>query len=295
MSHTLKRISSRKSSSSTSKTRKRTNLVLEQKARKFHGLYSEMVQEHEFPCEVAFNVILLLMRRRDAYLFERYNKSSLPGLNKMIGHIESMKTPAGKPRFQFIYLKARFNDTKTQKITKEEYLADHPKYDLILFRTGDRKTQQVLDQDTFSVEFGRLLKLVPFTLNSKPTPGGRRIGLTSVPGDWANNPVSTVCATDLTEFYKNKMYQRGQPHGGQIRYYIDCAGRKSYFLIQMCPAVASPETQKLLADDISQYQAIGRGLGIQTIGWHSPKMGKITHGLFRLGIKFWKLFGKKEK
>ena len=43
---------------------------------------------------------------------------------------------------------------------------------------------------------------LPFTLNSKPTPGGRRIGLTSrtggaspplsVPGDWANNPVSTV-------------------------------------------------------------------------------------------------------
>ena len=33
---------------------------------------------------------------------------------------------------------------------------------------------------------------VPFTLNSKPTPGGRRIGVTSVPRDWANNPVSTV-------------------------------------------------------------------------------------------------------
>ena len=33
---------------------------------------------------------------------------------------------------------------------------------------------------------------VPFTLNSKPTPGGRRIGGSSVPRDWANNPVSTV-------------------------------------------------------------------------------------------------------
>ena len=107
---------------------------------------------------------------------------------------------------------------KTQKITKDEYLADHPKYDIILFRTGDTKTQKVLEKDTYSVEFGRLLKL--------------------------------VCAADLREFYKNKMYQRGQSHGGQILYYIDCAGHKSYFMIQMCPAVASPETQKLLADDI---------------------------------------------
>ena len=159
-------------------------------------------------------------------------------------------------------MKARFNDTKTQKITKEEYIADHHKHDLILYRNGDRKTQQVLDKDTISVEFGKLLKL--------------------------------VCAADLSEFYRNKMYQRGQPHGGQIRYYIDCAGQKSYFMIQMCPAVASPETQKLLTDDISQYQAIGRGLGIQTIGWYSPKMGKLTHGLFRLGIKFWKLFTRKK-
>lgn len=159
-------------------------------------------------------------------------------------------------------MKARFNDTKTQKITKEEYIADHHKHDLILYRNGDRKTQQVLDKDTISVEFGKLLKL--------------------------------VCAADLSEFYRNKMYQRGQPHGGQIRYYIDCAGQKSYFMIQMCPAVASPETQKLLTDDISQYQAIGRGLGIQTIGWYSPKMGKLTHGLFWLGIKFWNIFTRKK-
>ena len=33
---------------------------------------------------------------------------------------------------------------------------------------------------------------IPFTLNSKPAPGGRRIGGTSVPRDWANNPVSAV-------------------------------------------------------------------------------------------------------
>ena len=33
---------------------------------------------------------------------------------------------------------------------------------------------------------------VPFTLNSKPTPGGREIRVTSVPLHWANNPVHTV-------------------------------------------------------------------------------------------------------
>jgi len=220
-----------------------------------------MVGKHEFPSEVAFNVILLLMRHRDAYLFERRSKTELPLITKIIDFVESLKTPGGKPKFQFLYLKSRFDNIKTQKITKDEYLAYHIKYDLILYRNGDKKTQQVLNKDTFSAEFGRLLKL--------------------------------VCAADLNDFYRNKMYQRGQPHGGQIRYYIDCAGQKSYFMIQMCPAVASPETQKLLADDISQYQAIGRGLGIQTIGWYSPKMGKLTHGLFWLVIKFWKLFGKK--
>jgi hypothetical protein len=36
------------------------------------------------------------------------------------------------------------------------------------------------------------LHRVPITLNSKPTPGGRRIGVSSVPRDWANNPVPTV-------------------------------------------------------------------------------------------------------
>ena len=249
------------SSSSTSKTRKRANLVLEQQARKHREIYNNMVQEHEFPCEVAFNVILLLMRRRDAYLFERYNKSSLPTLKKMIEYIESMKTQGGKSRFQFLFLEGRFGENKKQKITKDEYLADHPKYDIILYRTGDRKTQQVLEKDTYSVEFGRLLKL--------------------------------VCAADLREFYADKMYQRGQPHGGQILYYIDCDGQKSDFMIQMCPAVTSPETQKLLTDDISQYQAIGRGLGI-TIGWYTPKMGKITHWFYNLGIKFWRMFSKKK-
>ena len=34
---------------------------------------------------------------------------------------------------------------------------------------------------------------VPSTLNSKPTPGGRRIDVTSVPLHWAYNPVHTVC------------------------------------------------------------------------------------------------------
>ena len=92
-----------------------TNRVLEQQAQKFRGLYSEMVQEHEFPCEVAFNVILLLMRRRDAYLFERYTKSSLPTLKKMIEYIESMETPGGKSRFQFLFLEGRFGDTKNTK------------------------------------------------------------------------------------------------------------------------------------------------------------------------------------
>ena len=260
MSHTLKRISSRKSSSSTSKTRKRTNLVLEQQARKYRRIYSEMVGKKEFPCEVAFNVILLLMRRRDAYLFERYNKSSLPTLKKIIEHIETMKTQGGKSRFQFLFLEGRTGENKTQKITKEEYLANHPKYDIILYRTVDRKTQQVLEKDTYSVEFGRLLKL--------------------------------VCAADLREFYADKKYQRGQPHGGQIRYYIDCDGHKSDFMIQMCPAVTSPETQKLLTDDISQYQTIGRGLGI-TIGWYTPKMGNITHWFFNLGSKFCRMFSKK--
>ena len=254
-----KKLSARK----TNGTRKRKNLVLEQKAKKYRLMYEEMVSKHEFPCEVAYNIVLLLMQRRDAYLFERYTKSSLPGLKKMIEFIEEIKTPAGKPWFQLLYLKARFNVSKTQKITKEEYLADHSNYDLIIYRSNDKKTEQILGKDMYSVEFGKLLKL--------------------------------VCAADLTEFYANKMYQRGLPHGGQIRYYIDCDGQKSDFMIQMCPAVASPETQKLLADDISQYQAIGRGLGINTIGWHSPKMGKFAHGLFWMLIKFWRFFAKKTK
>ena len=34
--------------------------------------------------------------------------------------------------------------------------------------------------------------IVPYTLNSKPTPGGRRIDVTAVPLHWAYNPVHTV-------------------------------------------------------------------------------------------------------
>jgi len=36
-------------------------------------------------------------------------------LKKMIEFIEGLKTPTGKHRFQFQYLKARFNDSKTKK------------------------------------------------------------------------------------------------------------------------------------------------------------------------------------
>jgi len=43
----------------------------------------------------------------------------------------------------------------------------------------------------FSV-FVDLANSIPFTLNSKPTLGGREFGETSVPRHWARNPVSTV-------------------------------------------------------------------------------------------------------
>jgi len=40
--------------------------------------------------------------------------------------------------------------------------------------------------------FMKAIFIVPFTLNSKPTPGGREFRETSVPLHWANNPVHTV-------------------------------------------------------------------------------------------------------
>ena len=95
---------------------------------------------------------------------------------------------------------------------------------------------------------------LPFTLNSKPTPGGRRIGLTSrtggaspplsVAGDWANNPVSTVpdlayyplkdCLAELTVYQPEcpKIRLGNNFDGGYIL--ADLPGVKPYDLIISC-------------------------------------------------------------
>ena len=60
---------------------------------------------------------------------------------------------------------------------------------------------------------------VPFTLNSKPTPGGRRIGVTSVPRDWANNPVYTVSSNEgFTSSNKNKLSGLKSKSGKNIKH-----------------------------------------------------------------------------
>ena len=66
-------------------------------------------------------------------------------------------------------------------------------------------------------EIGFQSETIPFTLNSPPTRGGLRIGVTSrtggaspslsVPGDWANNPVSTV-SNSLLESWVAEQSQR---------------------------------------------------------------------------------------